>query len=343
MKQYFRLFSCCIPVRGARRATICDIQRSSFDFIPNELVSIVEMAKEMPFESVLAQFEDADDKATIQEYFDFLIEKEYGFWCDSLAEVAQFPDLDLQWDYPAHISNAIIDVNEHSAHNWKEIFDQLEELGCKDLQIRSFCEQDATFFQEITALLEDRRIKSVQVLLKYNPQLSEQDYVQFCRDCYRIAQIVVWNYQEDKVVSAEIDATTEVIFTTQQITDATHCGIILPAYFTINIETFTESQKHNSCLNRKLSIDVKGDICNCPALPQRYGNIQDTTLKSAIEKVAFKDAWFINKDQIDTCKECEFRYICTDCRAFVANPLDKPVKCSYNPQTAKWDEAFVQV
>ena len=33
----FKLFSCCIPVRGALRSTICDVQRRTFSFIPNKL------------------------------------------------------------------------------------------------------------------------------------------------------------------------------------------------------------------------------------------------------------------------------------------------------------------
>ena len=55
----------------------------------------------------------------------------------------------------------------------------------------------------------------------------------------------------------------------------------------------------------------------------------------------FKKYWFINKDQIAVCKDCEFRYICTDCRAYIENPEDmysKPLKCAYNPYTSEWEE-----
>ena len=40
-------------------------------------------------------------------------------------------------------------------------------------------------------------------------------------------------------------------------------------------------------------------------------------------------------------KDCEFRYICTDCRAYVEDPediLSKPLKCGYNPYTGEWSE-----
>ena len=40
-------------------------------------------------------------------------------------------------------------------------------------------------------------------------------------------------------------------------------------------------------------------------------------------------------------KDCKFRYICTDCRAYLANPNDmysKPLKCNYNPYSATWEK-----
>jgi len=49
----------------------------------------------------------------------------------------------------------------------------------------------------------------------------------------------------------------------------------------------------------------------------------------------------LSKDQIDICKECEFRYICTDCRAYIEDPeniYSKPLKCGYDPATNQWQE-----
>ena len=61
----------------------------------------------------------------------------------------------------------------------------------------------------------------------------------------------------------------------------------------------------------------------------------------AINSDGFKDKWRITKDQIEICKDCEFRYVCSDCRAYVENPEDiysKPLKCGYNPYTCEWEE-----
>ena len=74
-------------------------------------------------------------------------------------------------------------------------------------------------------------------------------------------------------------------------------------------------------------------------MTKSYGNIRDTTLREAIEKQGFKDVWYTHKDQIEVCKDCEFRHICTDCRAYIQDPnniYSKPAKCSYDPYTATW-------
>ena len=47
----------------------------------------------------------------------------------------------------------------------------------------------------------------------------------------------------------------------------------------------------------------------------------------------------IKKDNIEVCKDCEFRHICTDCRAFTdsnSRPNARPSKCQYNPYISKW-------
>lgn len=355
---YFTLFACCIAVKGARRSLICDIQRGGMDFIPNDLYDLLQNeCKQLTYSEILAQFE-AEDRETVQEYFDFLIAKEYGFWCESLEEMALFPPIEMVWDAPAHITNAIIDVAAHSQHDFANIFEQLENLGCKDIQIRFFCEKELSFLAEIGEILENRRIKSCDIIWKYKADLplvcedtdkgggssvvaaedtdNGSEYISLLQKYYRFSHITVHSAPFEKRISADLDATTAVVFTQQKITDATHCGVIHPAYFVLNIETFTEAHLHNTCLNRKLSIDANGDICNCPTLPQRFGNVVDTPLATATKQADFQTKWHIHKDQIEVCKDCEFRYICTDCRAFVAGEFDKPAKCGYNPYIAKW-------
>jgi SPASM domain peptide maturase of grasp-with-spasm system len=132
-----------------------------------------------------------------------------------------------------------------------------------------------------------------------------------------------------------------IISTQESINSSASCGVVHPAYFTMNIPHYTESLAHNTCLNRKISIDIEGNIKNCPSMKESFGNIKDTTLEEAINKPGFKKYWNITKDQITKCKDCEFRHVCTDCRAYLENPDDMysaPLKCGYDPYTCEWEE-----
>jgi len=71
-----------------------------------------------------------------------------------------------------------------------------------------------------------------------------------------------------------------------------------------------------------------------------FGNVKDTMLADAIGREEFQFLWKVSKDQISICNVCEFRYICTDCRAFHENEdySEKPKKCFYDPYTTSWND-----
>lgn len=66
-------------------------------------------------------------------------------------------------------------------------------------------------------------------------------------------------------------------------------------------------------------------------MKQCYGNIKSTSLVDVCALRKFRSYWFITKDKIKVCKDCEYRYVCNDCRAFVKHKFDKPKKCNYDP------------
>ena len=75
-------------------------------------------------------------------------------------------------------------------------------------------------------------------------------------------------------------------------------------------------------------------------MSKSFGHIDDTNLEEIISNLDFTKIWSIRKDDIDVCKDCEFRYVCTDCRCYIKSPeniYSQPAKCKYNPYTAKWE------
>jgi SPASM domain peptide maturase of grasp-with-spasm system len=331
---HFRLYACCRPVRGARRSVICDLQRGTFVFIPNGLYDILTEHQTHTVDAIKALYEHHYDDI-INEYFAFLIEHEYGFWCD---EPELFPDLDLTWQRPEQITNAIIDVDEHSTHDVASLVTQLDDLGCKALQVRFY---SPCTVETLTRLLEDTRsgrLRTIELLVPYSAALSHEALCTLCHTYHRLSRIFVHTAPEDTVTTLEA-LDVYICYRRQRIDAPSCCGEVHADYFVTRLELFTEAQQYNTCLNRKLSIDARGEIKNCPAMTQSFGNVSDVSLHSALAHTRFKTLWAINKDQIEVCKDCEFRYICTDCRAYLTQPADrysKPAKCTYDPYTAQW-------
>lgn len=334
----FFLFANCKVVNGAKRSIICDLQRGEFDFIPNDLTEILTIHKNKTLIEIKSSYH-SESESQIDEYFDFLIAKEYGF-LGKEEEGALFPEIDLTWCSLAIITNSIIDVDANSNHNFDKIFIELEELGCRDIQIRFYSATDKLFIEELISKLSHSRIKSVELIIKNNPNFNFEAIEDLTLRYPRIRNVIIHSSSEFKLAKInKVNGRGNIIYITDIIDSSSHCGIIHHSNFVINLPTFMESQHHNTCLNGKISIDVKGNIKNCPSMNKSYGNIRELSLKEVSLDNNFKKIWSINKEQIEICKDCEFRHICTDCRAFLKNPNDinsKPLKCNYNPYTAQW-------
>lgn len=333
----FKLFSCCIPVKGALRSIICDLQRRTFIFIPNKLYGLLTEYKDREIEFIKQEFENKYDKQ-ISEYYDFLLSKDYGFWCDNPQ---QFPPISTDWRMPSAITNVVVDFNSQSDYNIIGIAKELEILGCLAIQFRFYDIVPKEVIQKILEAFNFSLIQDIELVIKSSPKQSIRDIEKLCVLNPRLSKIIIHSSKDNKKKKIR-HIKTPILFIRSKITNHSFCGFVSHNHFIVNTTLFTESVNFNSCLNRKIGIDAEGNIKNCPSMTKSYGNIRDTTLKEAIEKQGFKDMWYIHKDQIEVCKDCEFRHICTDCRAYIQDPnniYSKPAKCSYDPYTATWGAA----
>ncbi|QHI36012.1 hypothetical protein IMCC3317_13650 [Kordia antarctica] len=332
-------FENCVPVKGHSRATICDLQRNRIKLIPNTLYEILTTHNGKSVAEIKTFYKE-EDYDTVDEYIAFLIANEFVF----LAEEPQwFPKLSMEWESPDQVTNAIADIDAISTYDLFKFLQELNNFSCNSLQLRFYDLVNMDYLEEILQFLEKScsSIIGVECYIKYSKFLEKDTLINFVDYHSRLLRLIVHSAEKDEVIPSEINDQAFLFFTKQNINSQTHCGIIHKDFFTVNLPLFTESQKHNSCLNRKISIDANGNIKNCPSMPQSFGNIENTTLQEALHQKDFKKYWNITKDQIDICKDCEFRYVCTDCRAYTENPEDeysKPLKCGYNPYTNEWSE-----
>jgi SPASM domain peptide maturase of grasp-with-spasm system len=340
---FFNLFANCIPVRGKKRSLICDLQCNSFVYIPNDLYNIINKFKKNTIQDVKNYYSNQFDEI-IDDYFNFLIENKFIHFT---SQIDSFPKLKLNWKNPAKITNAIIDIDIFSVYDIKEFIRQCENIMCQFIQLRYFREIRLEELNDITYFInsEESIISFVEFILPFNNAISEQNYIHLLIENPRIHKVVIYNSATNKFLNPVRKGKGFIIYSTKNIMNSKSCGLISDSYFSINIKTFTESLHHNSCLNRKISIDKDGNIKNCPSMPQSFGNINNTSLEEALNHKDFKKYWNVNKDMIAVCKDCEFRHICTDCRAYTEQThfdgdidLSKPLKCGYNPYTNVWEE-----
>ena len=330
----FVLFANCVPVRGARRSVVCDLQRQSFHFIPNGLYEILTEHWGETAADIKA-FYDHEFDEEIDEYFAFLERHELGHWCD---DPARFPVLDLTWETPERITNAILDVDERSGHDFAKILSELDDLGCKALEVRCFHRATLAGLRAILEAARYGRLRSIDLIAGFSPELTPEALGSLVKDHRRVSSVVIHSAPEGRTLAPD-RAGVVICYRTEAIDSPRCCGKIHPGYFAIDLETFAEGLRYNTCLNRKISVDARDEIRNCPSLPRSFGNVRETSLHSALAERDFAALWSINKDQIAVCRDCEFRYICTDCRAYLMDAGDlysKPSKCTYDPYTAEW-------
>jgi SPASM domain peptide maturase of grasp-with-spasm system len=334
-RRVFRLYACCIPVRGARRSTLCDLQRERYELIPNSLFDILARYADHTLDEIRADF-PAALHATLDEYFDHMVREEYGFWCD---DPEAFPPMELAWERPAAVTNALVDVDEGSRHDWPSLLGQLDALGCEAIQLRFFRHAPVAELDEVLGAMAHGRLRSVELLLPHDPAWGERTLEELCVRHQRVMGLLVHSAPEERLERVP-GLETILLFRTERIDSHAHCGRVSPEWFMPTLAGFTEALSFNSCLNRKLSIDAAGEIRNCPSLPRSFGNAAHTPLAAAVGDPTFRELWGITKDQVETCRDCEFRYVCTDCRAHLRDPADrlsKPARCSYDPYTARWN------
>jgi radical SAM protein with 4Fe4S-binding SPASM domain len=112
--------------------------------------------------------------------------------------------------------------------------------------------------------------------------------------------------------------------------------------FPVNQENFRKYMGWNGCWAGKAAITSKGDVLPCVfARDQKAGNVNENSLTEIIEE-GLMGYWQMTRDEVDVCRDCEYRYLCQDCRpwayGFTGSLKAKSPRCLYNPLTGEWEE-----
>lgn len=337
---YFNLYSNILLTKGANRMLISDLQRKQSEVQSLELYDIIEELKNNSVEEVFGFYDDAS-KEMVQEYLDFLIEREYGFITTGDWD-SNFAPLSLEYIDYNKVSNLFLERNDLIIPT--NLIQSIENLQIRHLVIYCNGKPSLKDFLKLENDFEKSTVDSIEVFAPFHSAIDENFIQHLSENTSRIYNLVFYGCHNEPF-KVENNFRFELLFTPQNL-KISSCGKVSIEYFDTNITKVLEAINHNSCLNKKIGIDAKGNIKNCPAMPQSFGNINEITLEEALLHQDFKKYWNLTKEGITVCKDCEFRNVCTDCRAFTEQThineagldVSKPLKCGYDPYTNQWSD-----
>lgn len=297
-------------VLGYNRSCIYDLPRQKYDFVPNEVINTLR-------DNINCNISDLNNRLDNNDkiWLKFLMENEYCFLVPDFF-IDSFPEINFKWESPANITNAIIDLdNLECGRNFK----YFEEINCKHILLRFVKNYSADeIVNFLFSTFNDLTFKSVEVVLPFNLKSNKKNnHIIFKKIIDNIEQVTSIKFFEEKI---ETD-----IFT---------------PYLSVNIGIYTEALLKNVYFNGKIYIESKGNIKNGIETKEILGNFfKIKNSQHLIKKIKNSKLWGICKDQIDVCKDCEFRYMCIDNRV----PQERnngsfyyKSECSYNPYISKW-------
>ena len=277
------------------------------------------------------------DEIYVKSFIEFLIEKDLMFW-GSHNDTEAFCKIDLSYQSPCTIDNAILDFDEMSEYKIHRLIKELDFLNCKNIQIRFFYNPPVYKVKELLMEINTTCINNIEFIIPYSIEMDEYILHQV-KENNRIDKVWFYGYSQNNY--REIVPSKKVIYLSEIVASENCCGIVSEEYFTMTLSFYTESINYNTCLHKKISIDKRGNIRNCPSSATKYGHVAFNSIISVANLEEFQKVGLIKKEKISVCKDCEFRHICSDCRAYLDAPgdlLSKPLKCGYDPYTNKWED-----
>lgn len=345
---YIIISSTCKAVEGKYHSVIIDYQREELLYIPKEycrLLINIDRKRIVDVENIL---DDEDSIEYFHQFLSFLQKKEIAFFTD---DISVFPKInDKMKDTPCLVNNAIIEIDSESfdASLLCKICQELENVLCQDVQIRFLGQRWIGYISLVCSELSNAGVRYIETMGVYN-ESENRKLKTIISDIPLLSRVYVFESPSSEIIEVTNDETGdkelaygEIYYTRKHYDHINGCGIINQQTMDFSsIHSYNRYKSVNGCLYKKVSITKDGLIKNCPSLMKTFGNIKAYTLKDVICNPDFMNIWYVAKDEIECCKDCELRYCCSDCRAFVEeanNVYSKPLKCSYNILNGTWEE-----
>lgn len=339
MKQFshFILYGNCILVKGYKESIICDLEKHVFLSITNNIYDVLKTNEDNKFSinDLKRYYNNCIDQG-IDKLFDYIKNQGYGFFTN---EPDLFPKVSLVWDSPYRLTNSIIEITSESMHISRNVINQLSKNGCQAIELRFIDTLSIYELEDFLKLFDNNMISCVILYLKYSKEFTFENVIKIYYEHSKIGQLIIHSSPKEcdfnNLVPSQLK--TRIRQTSKVITGNAK-DIFNNNSFVINIQSFTESYNFNLGLNRKVCVDAKGNIKNHISHDKYFGNVITDKIDSILIDENFTKVWLINKDKIEVCKECQYRYICMDNEEIEYNygSYVRKSTCNYDPYNNSW-------
>lgn len=328
------MFASCQIVQGRKRSAIYDLERSAFYDLPNEFLHILEYSRDNTVAELTQQF--GDNQGAIETFLDQFVQQELGFYT---SEPDRFPAIDLSWESPHWITNSVIEWSDSAGFEFEQVIGQLDQLACPSIQIRILKDTDHQKIAEIlTVPFKETRFNYVELLLPFSAGLSHEDLYDLISRQPRLYVVSIYGAAADRIVEHDNPQFNKrIVYFKKDIRTEPFEIIKLDRFFT-NINLHAEAMHYNTGLNRKVCIDINGNIKNYISHDRLFGNIRSEKLSDVIQSASFQQIWHISNDKVEICKDCQYRYACvsnSDLKQ-IENKYYKIDMCGFVPATNTW-------
>ena len=106
-------------------------------------------------------------------------------------------------------------------------------------------------------------------------------------------------------------------------------------------DDFLKRHYGHNCFVDRVCVSANGNVIPCIMKRDAIlGSLKKKSLRQILRSKEGQKFVRLSKDRIEVCKDCEYRYVCFDCRVKIDNPVKnlyaKSSDCFYNPYTGIW-------
>jgi hypothetical protein len=316
----YKLFSCCVIVKGNLRGAIIDLQRGKFYFYPNALLNEIKKNGIIP-------------KSLIEnhEYFlNDLLKKELAHNFGNMHR--QFITLSDNYESPHLIQT--IEIELSSNYDEKKInylVETFEELSTSNIVLR-LLDYDLTPLKLFIKNIASSLVRNIQLVIPDTLNINE--ILEICKLENRISAYYVTTDKKHKKTFKKYN--TKIFYI---LNNEINQFQINPWGFTIDYYFYFKALKYNTFYFKRLYLDKNLNVFQSGIEGKSKGNFLYLKDHKKISSLYRSKIWNLNKDKIDVCSECEFRYVCNDKRIPVKRINSSwyhESECNYNPFIAKW-------